>query len=612
MMRKVFRQGFLFSLENFGIRGRNSYWNSSASFSVTTGEKIKTTQWNSGVPASQLGCATNLDFRNTRLAHISKTNIDLLRGIIVYRLCSIPQLVKWNKQLMECSRKIFGKWIFRKMMKSTFYGHFVAGEDPNEIKPVVARMRKYGVKSILDYSVEKDINESEAVNKVKEGLAKVISEPESCPDAVTRKYQTSLQFADRSKQVVAARTYFYESEYQCDKNMETFLQCIDSVSHSTEKEGFAAIKVTALGRPQLLLQMSNFIVQMERLFKILTGSIMAEGKDSITPLPALDLDNFRKRLEWLGVRISYDENVQWFTLLDVSGDGFVDLLDWSHLKTFEHDLARIFTIKNKKTDQTEHLVPTLTPDGLEQMRNMLQRMDTIAKHAHSAGVRVMVDAEQTYFQPAVRRLTMEMMRLFNRESAIIFNTYQCYLKCAREHLHHDLNQASLENFFFGAKLVRGAYIEQERSRAVALGYEDPICSDYDATSRMYESCVDEVLQSLKTQPNGRVAIMTATHNEDTIRYVLKRMEESGVLPEQRVICFGQLFGMCDHISFNLSNSGYSVYKYVPYGPVEEVLPYLSRRALENGSMLSKTKLERKMMWSELKRRIKQYQFFYRP
>ncbi|VDP82224.1 unnamed protein product [Echinostoma caproni] len=155
--------------------------------------------------------------------------------------------------MIAFSRKLLGKWLFGKMMKSTFYGHFVAGEDNVSIKPVVGRIRKYGVKSILDYSVERDIDESEAVNKVKKGLAEVVCEPNVRPDAATKKYQTSLQFADRSKQVVGARTYFYESEYQCDKNMETFLQCIDSVSHSTEKEGFAAIKVTALGRPQLLL-----------------------------------------------------------------------------------------------------------------------------------------------------------------------------------------------------------------------------------------------------------------------------------------------------------------------------------------------------------------------
>ncbi|KAA0189255.1 Proline dehydrogenase 1 mitochondrial [Fasciolopsis buskii] len=129
---------------------------------------------------------------------------------------------------------------------------------------------------------------------------------------------------------------------------------------------------------------------------------------------------------------------------------------------------------------------------------------------------------------------------------------------------------------------------------------------------MYESCVDEVLRSVVVHPAGRVAVMMATHNEDTIRFILKRMEEFGIQPEKRIICFGQLFGMCDHISFNLSNAGYSVYKYVPYGPIEEVLPYLSRRALENGSMLSKTKLEREIMWSELIRRIKQYQFFYHP
>uniref|UniRef100_A0A183ALN3 Proline dehydrogenase n=1 Tax=Echinostoma caproni TaxID=27848 RepID=A0A183ALN3_9TREM len=162
------------------------------------------------------------------------------------------------------------------------------------------------------------------------------------------------------------------------------------------------------------------------------------------------------------------------------------------------------------------LVPTLTPDGLEQMRNMLQRMDAIARHARSVGVRVMVDAEQSYFQPAIRRITTEMMRLFNPFFII-------YIQSAHENLHHDLNYALAEDFFFGAKLVRGAYMEQERSRAATLGYEDPICSDYEATSRMYESCVDEVLQFIVKRPIGRVSVMMATHNENTVRYALKRL-----------------------------------------------------------------------------------------
>lgn len=548
------------------------------------------------------------DFRNSRLAHDWKTNFELFRAIFVYRMCSIPFIVRHNKEFMDISQKLFGRKLFRFIMKSSFYGQFVGGEDYEDIKPIVKRMRKYGVKSILDYSVEKDIEESEAVEKVKESLAEVVREPDVRSVAATKKFRTSLEFADRSREVVAARTYFYESEYQCDKNMETFLKCIDYVSSSTEKEGFAAIKVTALGRPQLLLQMSDFLVQMQRLFNLLVGSsgVPADGS------PQMDMDNFRQRLEMLGVKISYDENVRWFTLLDVSGDGIVDLLDWNHLKAFEYDLASIFTVKNSKTGKMEQLVPTLTKDGLEQMRNMLQRMDTIATHARSAGVRVMVDAEQTYFQPAIRRITMEMMRLFNRENAVIFNTYQCYLKEALDNLRQDLNHSAAEDFYFGSKLVRGAYMDQERARANSLDYEDPICKDYDATRQMYESCVLEVLHCIKQRPIGRVSAMMATHNEDTIRFALNKMHEHNVSPDQRLICFGQLYGMCDQLSFTLGQTGYSVYKYLPYGPVEDVLPYLSRRALENGSVLSNTKVERQLLWSEVKRRLKQGQLFYKP
>ncbi|VDO63118.1 unnamed protein product [Schistosoma margrebowiei] len=152
----------------------------------------------------------------------------------------------------------------------------------------------------------------------------------------------------------------------------------------------------------------------------------------------------------------------------------------------------------------------------------------------------------------------------------------------------------------------------ERARAKELGYEDPICSDFNATTAMYESCLEEVFKAIKKRRSGQVSVMIASHNEDTVRYALKKMHEYNVSREDRLICFGQLLGMCDQISFTLSQAGYSVYKYVPYGPVEEVLPYLSRRALENGSVLNCTLRERQLLWSELKRRLSNGQFIYKP
>jgi len=247
---------------------------------------------------------------------------------------------------------------------------------------------------------------------------------------------------------------------------------------------------------------------------------------------------------------------------------------------------------------------------------MMRRLNTIFSAARDLDVRVMVDAEQTYFQPAISRLAMELMRKYNKEKAIVFNTYQCYLKETYRNVELDMEQAQRQNFYFGAKLVRGAYMEQERARAVSLGYEDPVNENYEATTNMYHNTLTECLRRIKqlkdTTEEKRIGIMVASHNPDTVRFTIQKMEELGISPEDKVICFGQLLGMCDQISFPLGQSGYSVYKYVPYGPVDEVLPYLSRRAQENGGILEKIQNEKRLLGSELKRRIMKGQLFTTP
>jgi len=229
----------------------------------------------------------------------------------------------------------------------------------------------------------------------------------------------------------------------------------------------------------------------------------------------------------------------------------------------------------------------------------------------------MIDAEQSYFQPAIHRLAIEMMRTYNTDRAIVFNTYQCYLKKAYKTIVLDLEQAKRQNFYFGAKLVRGAYMEQERARASLLGYKDPINPDYEATSAMYHKVLDECLtriHALKTSGDDpqKIGIMVASHNQDTVKFGVRRMQELNLDPQERVLCFAQLLGMCDQITFPLGQAGYSVYKYVPYGPVNEVLPYLSRRANENGTMLSKVSVEKKLLRRELTRRILSGQWLYKP
>merc|ERR1719336_1637973 len=159
-------------------------------------------------------------------------------------------------------------------------------------------------------------------------------------------------------------------------------------------------------------------------------------------------------------------------------------------------------------------------------------------------------------------------------------------------------------------------MEQERARAASLGYEDPINPNFEATSEMYHRCLAECMrriQELKlTNQGNKVGIMVASHNADTIRFALSKMKELGIKGDERLICFGQLLGMCDNLTFPLGQSGYSVYKYVPYGPVNEVLPYLSRRARENKGILQKLEKEKLLLRRELFDRIKKGQLIYNP
>ncbi|XP_054325122.2 proline dehydrogenase 1, mitochondrial-like [Pongo pygmaeus] len=199
----------------------------------------------------------------------------------------------------------------------------------------------------------------------------------------------------------------------------------------------------------------------------------------------------------------------------------VDLLDWSSLIDSRTKLSKHLVVPNAQTGQLEPLLSRFTEEEEElQMTRMLQRMDVLAKKATEMGVRLMVDAEQTYFQPAISRLTLEMQRKFNVEKALIFNTYQCYLKDAYDNVTLDVELAHCEGWCFGAKLVRGAYLAQERARAAEIGYEDLINPTYEATNAMYHRCLDYVLEELKH--NAKAKVMVASHNEDTVRFALHR------------------------------------------------------------------------------------------
>ncbi|XP_059532508.1 proline dehydrogenase 1, mitochondrial isoform X1 [Myotis daubentonii] len=547
-----------------------------------------------------------VEFDNAQEAYRSRRSWELVRSLLVLRLCASPALLAHHEQLLHFTRRLLGQRLFDRLMKMTFYGQFVAGEDQESIQPLIRHNRAFGVGSILDYGVEEDLSQEEAERQEMESCTSAAERKDGGTSKREKQYQAHQAFGDRRDGVVSARTYFYANEAKCDRHMETFLRCIEA-SGGASDDGFSAIKLTALGRPQFLLQFSDVLTKWRRFFHQMAAEQGKVGLDAMDT--KLEVAALQESVARMGIA-SRKEIEDWFRAETLGVSGTLDLLDWSGLIDSRTELSKHLVVPNMQTGQLEPLLSGFTEEEEQQMRRMLQRMDVLAKKATEAGVRLMVDAEQTYFQPAISRLTLEMQRKFNVEKPLIFNTYQCYLRDAYDNVTLDLELARREGWCFGAKLVRGAYMAQERARAAEIGYEDPINPTYEATNAMYHRCLNYVLEELKN--NGKAEVMVASHNEDTVRFTLRRMEELGLHPADRQVYFGQLLGMCDQISFPLGQAGFPVYKYVPYGPVMEVLPYLSRRALENNSVMKGARRERQLLWQELKRRLYTGNLFYRP
>ncbi|KAL6474970.1 hypothetical protein MHYP_G00160100 [Metynnis hypsauchen] len=219
-------------------------------------------------------------------------------------------------------------------------------------------------------------------------------------------------------------------------------------------------------------------------------------------------------------------------------------------------------------------------------------------------VRILVDAEYTYMNPALSLITMAMMKKFNQDDAWIWNTYQSYLKESRDLLLEAIRLSKDQSFCLGVKLVRGAYMDKERKLADKERRTDPIHETWECTNDCYNGSLDVMLNLISQHPD-RYKIIVATHNEESVRRAVARMDEWGIDRNGGSVCFGQLLGMCDHVSLTLAQQGFSVYKSVPYGSVDDTLPYLVRRAQENRTVLQGIRKERDLLRQEVRRRVQE-------
>lgn len=243
------------------------------------------------------------------------------------------------------------------------------------------------------------------------------------------------------------------------------------------------------------------------------------------------------------------------------------------------------------------MVEGLTEEERAEWDRVVGRMNAICEVAASSGVGVLVDAEETWIQDPVDALTMKMMERYNRGRVVVFNTIQLYRHDRLAFLKQSVSRASSLHFLMGAKIVRGAYMEKERKRAEEMGYASPIQPSKEASDRDYNAALKFAIENIEG-----LSLIIASHNEQSNLLAVQLLDEHGLSHDHPHIHFSQLYGMSDNITFNLAHAGCKVSKYLPFGPLEDVVPYLMRRAQENTSVKGQTGRELALIEKELKRR----------
>ncbi|HLV41392.1 MAG TPA: proline dehydrogenase family protein [Brumimicrobium sp.] len=310
------------------------------------------------------------------------------------------------------------------------------------------------------------------------------------------------------------------------------------------------------------------------------------------------------------IQTLYDNNVG--TILDYSVEGKTDEQDFDF--TRDEIIATIEKAKGNKAIPFAVFKPSglarhalleklndinAEPTVLEraEFTRVVDRINDICEHAHKSDVPLFIDAEESWMQDTLDRVVEAMMAKYNKEKCIVFNTFQMYRHDRLAYIQKSIVKAKREGYKFGAKLVRGAYMEKERERAAEMGYPSPIQPDKNSCDMDFNAGIKLMVEEIE-----HCSLCCGTHNEDSSHLLIDLMEEHKISKEDKRIYFAQLLGMSDHISFNLAFHGYQVAKYVPYGPVKEVMPYLLRRADENTSVAGQTGRELDLISREWNRR----------
>ncbi|KAJ3175385.1 hypothetical protein HDU87_006205 [Geranomyces variabilis] len=473
----------------------------------------------------------------------NRTTAELMNSLLVFRLCGMPWLVKSSGDLLELAEKLRLDPIAYAVVKRTFFKHFCGGENLEEVVPTMQTFKKAHVGSILDLALEADVDEASLTGPA--------------------------------------------AHEQCKKVAKMFRDSIDIASQT--HGSFIAVKITALLPVSILLSWSNTILLLQKAFN--DAKPDKDGKVAIDKLPAT--------IGAIFPGLAGDAGKKLFKQADRDGDGRVDWIDMTDTFSLYNDTASRTLVRPQLVPKTPDN-PLVTVEDLDTVKLLRPDIDGVGQHAKEKKVRIMVDAEQTYFQPAIDDVGLNLCKLFNNPLAdgvaadpntvhgpLIYNTYQLYLRDAYPRMVMDVVRAQRNKYAFGVKIVRGAYMHSERERATEIGISDPIQPTIAATHAAYNAAIDHLIGKIEPgRPERPLAFVVASHNANSIRHARQEMKKRGIPPTERAVAFAQLMGMQDGTTHGLAAAGHQVFKYIPYGPIAVTIPYLQRRALENADVLS--------------------------
>eukprot|EP00158_Paraphelidium_tribonemae_P007869 Partr_v1_DN28383_c2_g1_i1_m78396 putative Proline dehydrogenase len=513
--------------------------------------------------------------QNPSTAFAGRSFGSLLRSWLIFKACQFEWLVSAAPGIIAACQSVHLSWPVFQVVKRSFFAQFCGGETSVEVRPVMQRLKQSGIGSILDLSVESDAG-------------------------------------DQSHVVVSERA-------RIQNVMDLVADCITTAAY--QPGTFVAIKVTALGSSHSLRVTAGVLTFARELFM---ANANADGRVS--------LDGFRVVLDNLPGQQSpsdIEHCRQLFGLADRHGRGEVSWNEFNHVLGLRKMPALyvgqirpascdLLIQKSGKCSVSEKYLPAVTPEDIREVSETTDRLAKLCELAVANNVKLMFDAEQSYFQSAIDHIALLMMHRFNSVSdgnnsgnTCIYNTYQLYLKDGLHRLINDHKHATFstdpeDRFVFGAKLVRGAYMTSERERAHILNIKSPVNDSIEETHAAYDTAVQHLLShGTKSRP---VALCIASHNRQSIAKACAYLSDTPSDDRCVDLSFAQLYGMHDHTSFTLAANGYTVYKYVPYGPVADVIPYLLRRAQENRSILagpgaSGHLSDMNLIWMEMKKRV---------